>query len=89
MPHKALPFSSANLTDEELMELYLSSPKKQREERFTDTTHAAELAGLSVRTIEFWVESGAVQAVIIGRKYRVDLYSLRAYLKERMRKHRS
>lgn len=81
--------SAANLTDEELLELYLSLPKKQREERFTDTAHAAEIVGLAIRTIEFWIESGEVQAVIIGRKYRVDLDSLRAYLKERMRRHES
>lgn len=73
--------TAAYVTDEELLELYLTLPKGKREERFADTARAAEMAGLSVRTIQLWVESGAVRAVTVGRKYRVDLQSLRDYLK--------
>lgn len=80
------PLGTIDLVAEELLDLYLSLPKKQREERFTDTTQAAEITGLSVRTIQFWIESGAVQAISVGRKYRVDLNSLREYLKCQMRK---
>ena len=87
MNRKTSP-SPVNLTDEELLELYLSLPKKQRQERFTTTAHAAEITGLAIRTIQFWIESGEVQAVIIGRKYQIDLDSLRTHLKEQMNKHR-
>jgi len=74
--------------EEELLELYLSLPKKQREERFINTAHAAELTGLAVRTIQFWIENGTVRAVPIGKKYRVDLISLREHLKRQVEKRR-
>jgi|GEM_PF-6191410 len=68
----------------DLLELYLSLSGKQRELRFTDTARAAQVTGVSVRTIQFWIESGMIQAIVIGRKYQVDLDSLRAYLKRQM-----
>ena len=78
---------TAELTDEELLELYLSLHSKQREQRFSDTRQAAELTGLSVRTIQFWIETGAIRATVIGKKYRVDLDSVRKYLKHQMNSH--
>ncbi len=85
MHHKTSP-PTVGMTNEELLELYLSLPKKQREERFTGTTQAAEITGLSVRTIQSWIESGAVRAINIGKKYRVDTVSLKGYLREQMDK---
>lgn len=70
--------------EEDLLELYLTLPKEQREKRFSDTARAAEITGLSIRTIQFWIESGLVQAVNVGRKYRVDLLSLREHLKRQI-----
>ena len=75
------PTAKIDSAAEELLELYLSLPRKQREERFIDTARAAEVAGLSLRTIQFWIETGSVQAVMVGRKYRVDLNSMREYLR--------
>lgn len=86
MNRRTSPTTTVNLTDEELLELYLALPKKQREERFTDTGHAAEITSLSIRTMQFWIESGVVRAIVIGRRYRVDLDSLRAHLKGQMDK---
>jgi len=70
------------LTDDNLLDQYLSMPRKEREERFISTAQAAALTGLSVRTIQFWIETGSIQAIIIGRKYRVNVDSLRRYLTE-------
>lgn len=86
MGFKTSQAKATNLSDEELLELYLSLPKEQREERFTDTAHAAEIAGLSVRTIQFWIENGLLRAITVGRKYKVDLMSLREHLKAQMNK---
>ena len=77
---------AAYLTDEELMELYLAMPPGQRDKMFADTARAAEITGLTQRTIQFWIEIGAIQAVAIGRKYRVSLESLTGYLKKRKEK---
>lgn len=74
-------------TEDGLLDLYLSLNCAERDKRFACTLRAAEITGLSVRTIQFWIECGYVQALYIGRKYRVDLDSLRRYLKARMQKH--
>ena len=71
----------------DLLDLYLSMGCAERDHRFSCTMRAAEITGLSVRTIQFWIECGYVQALYIGRKYRVDLDSLRLHLKTQMAKH--
>jgi excisionase family DNA binding protein len=63
-----------------LLDLYLTTPNKQRDEQFLSTADAAELAGLSQRTIQFWIDSGALSAIRIGKNYRVSRDSLREYL---------
>lgn len=70
-------------SDDELLDLYLALPKKQRHQRFTDTAHAAEITGLTQRTIQLWIELGVIRAVHIGKKYQIDLASLKEYLKSR------
>jgi hypothetical protein len=74
---------SADRSREELdlLELYLSLPKKQRDKQFAGTLRAAELAGLAQRTIQLWIECGLIQAVLVGRKYQVHLDSLWEYLR--------
>ncbi len=79
--------ASKNINDiakEELLERYLALPKNQRELEFPSTMSAAKLTGLSRRTIQFWVEIGAVKAIFVGRKCRVNLSSLKTYLKSRI-----
>ena len=76
-------------TDEELLRMYLKLPKKERSEIFADTARAAELTDLSQRTIQFWIESGAIRAIPIGKKYQVYLESLADYLKKQAKKRAS
>jgi excisionase family DNA binding protein len=68
----------------DLLEMYLTLPHKQREQRFADTASAAKITGLTQRTIQLWIEFGAIRAIPIGRKYKIDLESLKAYLKSRI-----
>lgn len=68
-------------TPEDLLDEYLASTRAVRRERFADTAQAAELAGMSQRTIQLWIEIGAILAVRVGHRYQVDLNSLRAYLR--------
>ena len=72
---------------QELLEFYLGLPKKQRDRLFVETARAAEIAGLSQRTIQLWIEIGAIQAVSIGKKYKVSLDSLRKHLQSEAAKH--
>lgn len=73
-------------TDEQLLDEYLALPKKARDRHFVDTASAAELADVSQRTIELWIGSRTIRAVLVGRKYQVSLPSLIAYLKDRSRR---
>jgi excisionase family DNA binding protein len=84
MTDTASPTRIANLTDAELLSLYLSLPPASREKAFINTAHAAEITGVSMRTIQLWIEGGAVRAITIGRKYRIVLESLRAHLESQM-----
>jgi excisionase family DNA binding protein len=70
----------AHSTNGELLNLYLSLPRESREKMFITTAHAAEITGVSMRTIQLWIECGAVRAIAVGRKYRIVLESLRDYL---------
>jgi len=73
-------------TDEQLLDLYLSLPEAQRQERFVSTLRAARFVGLSQRTMQLWIECGTIQAVTVGRKYLVDLQSVKKELKVQMLK---
>ncbi len=63
-----------------LLQIYLSSSRKERTQRFIDTRAAAELTGLSRRTIQWWIETGLIEAVRIGRRYQIDRRSLLTHL---------
>lgn len=73
-----------NPTDAELLSLYLSSPRDHREKTFITTAQAAEITGVSMRTVQLWIESGAVRAIVIGRKYRILVQSLRGHLERQV-----
>jgi len=82
----ARPASRANTleqqTDEELLELYLTLPQKERDRRFVNTARAAEICGMAQRTVQCWIEMGFVRAIPIGKRYRVCTDSLYAHLKD-------
>ena len=84
MAKPILPLEIANLPDAELLNLYLSLSPASRELVFIDTSYAAKMTGLSMRTIQLWIEGGAVRAIVIGRKYRIVLESLKTHLKNQM-----
>jgi excisionase family DNA binding protein len=75
---------TADLTDSDLLRLYLAASRPERTRLFADTARAADLTGLSRRTIQFWVETGAVRAIAIGKRYEVYLPNLTSYLETRM-----
>lgn len=86
MTNTVSPAEITNLTDAELLSLYLSLPPTPREKAFINTAQAAEITGLSMRTIQLWIETGAIRALVIGRKYKIVLDSLRAHLESQMNK---
>lgn len=80
----AQPGITAN---EELLERYLALAGENRDRAFLSTAGAAELTGKARRTIQFWVEIGAVEAVFIGNRCWISVDSLRKYLRGRADKH--
>jgi excisionase family DNA binding protein len=67
----------------DLLEAYLSLETDARQIRFADTARAAELVGLSRRTIQLWIRKGEIRAVRVGhKKYQVCLASLRSRLEQ-------
>ena len=69
------------MTEEELLEYYLGLDEPLRTRQFADTARVANFIGLSQRTIQLWIETGLIRAVRIGRKYQVDLESVKAHLR--------
>jgi len=69
--------------DGRLLETFLAATPTERVERFASTARTASFTGLSQRTIQHWIEIGAIRAVQIGEKYQVDLQSLKNYLEAR------
>jgi excisionase family DNA binding protein len=84
MKDSASPARIANLTDTQLLSLYLSLSPASREKIFVSTAQAAKITGVSMRAIQLWIESGAVRAIVIGRKYRIVLESLHEHLRLQM-----
>jgi excisionase family DNA binding protein len=69
---------------EELLRQYLSLPEDQREQKFPTTKRAAQLIGMSRRTIQYWVEIKDIEAIFVGKICRVRLDSLVTYLESRV-----
>jgi len=69
---------------EELLKQYLSLPENQREQKFPTTERAAQLTGMSRRTIQYWVEIENVEAIFVGKICKVRLDSLVTYLNGRV-----
>lgn len=69
--------------NEELLPLYLELSEAERRKRFADTARAAELYGVSQRTIQNWIEWGWVQAIKIGKKHQVYLNSVTEFIKRK------
>ncbi len=69
------------MVEEELLEHYLALDDERRARKFADTARVAHFVGLSQRTIQLWIEIGLIRAVRIGRKYQVDLESVKAHLR--------
>lgn len=69
------------LYEEYLIDLYFSLSKEKRNDRFVSTSDAADIVGISQRTVQDWISWGKIAAVKVGKKYLVDIESLRLYIK--------
>jgi Helix-turn-helix domain len=70
----------AKSAQENLLKYWLSLPQDIRREKFADTGRAAEIAGVSSRTMRDWINAGFVCSLRIGKKYQISMKSLEIYL---------
>lgn len=63
-----------------LLEIYTSLSPKQREQKFAGSDRAAEIAGVSRRTIAKWINEGKIDSIFIANKHHIWLDSLNAHL---------
>jgi excisionase family DNA binding protein len=70
-------------SDEELLQCYLDLSTKERDARFAEVSRAAQLTGISPRTIQRWAKQHRIQAIFIAERYRIEINSLYNYIKQR------
>lgn|SRR5262249_2509247 len=75
-------------SDDELLQSYLDLPAEERDARFADVSRAAQIVGLSPRTIQRWAKHRHIQAIFIAERYRIEIESLCNYIKQRARSQR-
>lgn len=74
---------------ENSVDLYFRLSDRQRQDRFLDTCCVAEKFSLSQRTVQHWINLNLIAAVLVGKKkYKVDLHSVEAFLRERAQQHK-
>jgi hypothetical protein len=71
--------------NEELLQHYLDLSAEERDMQFADVVRAAQLAGLSPRTIQRWAKHRHIRAVLVAERYRIEIKSLYNYIKKRAR----
>jgi Helix-turn-helix domain len=76
---------SGRRSNEELLQHYLDLPAAERDLQFADVLRAAQLTGLSPRTIQRWAKHRCIRAILIAERYRIEIESLYNYIKRRAR----
>jgi excisionase family DNA binding protein len=72
---------SSHYSKQVLWEIWISSSDSNRAELFIDSRAAAQMAGVTQRTIRLWIECGSISAIPIGKKLRIYAASLKQFLK--------
>lgn len=66
--------------ERELLDGWLSMSSDERRQKFADTARAAEISGVSRRTLLDWIHAGKVALLRVGKKHYVHLISLKTHL---------
>ena len=75
-----LPPSNSEAALADLFHLFWQLAETKRRDRFANTETVATRYSISQRTIQRWIKEGRIAALPVGRKYQVDLDSLKAHL---------
>ncbi len=66
--------------DDVLVQRWFSLSEKERGEHFIESNTASRLAAVSQRTIRAWIEYGHIRAIRIGKKYQIELESIKQFI---------
>jgi len=80
---RALCKGNSDDLSQALLERWWLLAEENRRTEFADVIHAAAIAGVAPRTLLDWINQGLVASLPIGRKHRVYLPSLKAFLAQR------
>jgi len=79
--HEAIEFPSrVKSAQGRLLKYWLSLSQEIRREEFADTRRAADIAGVSSRTMRNWIDAGFVCSLRIGKKHQISVNSLKRYM---------
>jgi excisionase family DNA binding protein len=67
--------------EKERLTHYFALSSSERSRLYAPTASTAQQFGISRRTLQAWIEAGFVQALRIGRNYRVYVPSVEVYLR--------
>jgi hypothetical protein len=71
--------------DLDLLDLWFSMSPDERNQEFADTARAAEMAGVSRRTLLDWINAGHLLSLQIGKRHHVFLRSLKAHVRKTLK----
>lgn len=63
-----------------LLKIYTSLSPKERVAKFAGSERAAEIAGVSQRTIANWINEGKIDAIFVASRHQIWLDSLHTHL---------
>ena len=78
----SMPLPLVNETAEKLAQKYLGLTERERQSMFADTSVVAVKYEIPQRTLQHWISDGLVAAVKVGKKYKVYVPSLAAYVQD-------
>jgi excisionase family DNA binding protein len=74
------PQNGLSITHEELVERFMTLRGKERAAEFISVTDAAEVADCNRATVVKWINEGKVEAIRVGKRFKVWKPALRHHL---------
>ena len=76
------PHSGPTISQEELLQLFLTTRGKGREAEFITVADAAEMVGCTHNAILKWISEGKIEAVKVGGRFQIWRPTLNDHLHE-------
>jgi hypothetical protein len=74
--------ASSGQSQPALIDYYFELSDSQRKKYFLDTYDLAKKYGIAQRTVQEWINLGRIEAVLVGKKYKVYLPSFESHIRQ-------